>query len=68
MPEPQHFCDVPTCPHCGHEHKDTVGFDEPGPYECQKCGKSFRLEIEAAYTTWPEGTPEPRRTGEEGER
>jgi len=40
------YKEYPTCPHCGHEHKErTYEFGITGAYSCDKCGKNFKLSI-----------------------
>jgi len=38
------YTDQPTCPKCGHIHRDAWewGSDEDGEKECDSCGEAFR--------------------------
>lgn len=49
----------PTCPHCGHMHRDAwewnlgPGLDGDGEHECDECGQSFLVSriVDVTYTT-----------------
>lgn len=44
----------PTCPHCGHEHKDAFEWiGDDGEHACDSCGKKFiwSRDISIAFTT-----------------
>jgi transcription elongation factor Elf1 len=32
------------CPHCGH-NDDGGTYDDPGPWDCPACGKSFMFDV-----------------------
>jgi transposase-like protein len=51
-PEDRIDTDYPTCPWCGYEHQDYFEFDD-GEYECDVCGKSFKVTVDTnpTYTT-----------------
>lgn len=47
---------LPTCPHCGHDHQDSyfelnLVFEEWSITECDDCGKQFNVMMETSYST-----------------
>jgi len=47
---------LPICPHCGHDHQDSyfefnLQMEHWGTWECDFCGKEFRVMMETVYST-----------------